>query len=100
MSLSENFPGDGEGFVAASAFLRPPFALGAAAGDVAGDAAGLAAGPVSAFLRPRLAFGEEAGAAAGEADAVVSPGDAVVSAFLCVRCFAGAPAGDSPGVGD
>jgi len=100
MSLSENLAGDGEALVPVSAFLRPPFALGAAAGDVAGDAAGLAAGPASAFLRPRLAFGEDAGAAAGEADAAVSPGDAVVSAFLCVRCFAGTPAGDSPGAGD
>ena len=99
-SPSENLAGDGEALVPVSAFLRPPFALGAAAGDVAGDVAGLAAGPASAFLRPRLAFGEDAGAAAGEADAAVSPGDAVVSAFLCVRCFAGAPAGDSPGVGD
>jgi hypothetical protein len=70
-SPSENLAGDGEGLVADSAFLRPPFALGAAAGDVA-----------------------------GEADVAVSPGDAVVSAFLCVRCFTGAPAGDSPGVGD
>jgi hypothetical protein len=31
---------------------------------------------------------------------VVSLVDAVVSAFLCVRRFAGAPAGDSPGLGD
>jgi hypothetical protein len=80
--------------------LRPPFALGVAAGDAAGDAAGLAAVLASAFLRPRLAFGEVAGEAAGEA--AVSTGDAAVSAFLCVRCFAdaGAPAGDSPGEGD
>jgi len=99
-SPRENFPGDGEGLVAAAAFLRPPFALGVAAGDAAGDAAGLAAVPASAFLRPRLAFGEVAGEAAGEA--AVSAGDAAVSAFLCVRCFAGAgaPAGDSPGEGD
>ena len=73
-SPSENLAGEGEGLVPVSAFLRPPFASGAAAGD----AAGLAAGPASAFLRPRLAFGEDAGAAAGEADAAVSPGDAVV----------------------
>jgi hypothetical protein len=78
MSPSENLAGDGEAVVPVSAFLRLPFALGAAAGDVAGAAAGLAAAPASAFLRPRLAFGEEAGAAAGEAAAVASPGDAVV----------------------
>jgi hypothetical protein len=80
--------------------LRLLFVLGVAAGDAAGDAAGLAAVPVSAFLRPRLAFGEVAGDAAGEAEATASAGDAVVFAFLCVRCFVGAPAGDSPGVGD
>jgi hypothetical protein len=73
MSPRENLAGDGEAFVAVSAFLRPPFALG----DVAGDAAVIAASP-SAFLRPRLAFGEEAGASAGEADAVVSAVEAVV----------------------
>ena len=73
-SPSENLPGDGEGLVAVSAFLRVPFALGVAAGD----AAGLAAVPASAFLRPRLAAGEVAGSAAGEDDAAVSPGDAVV----------------------
>lgn len=77
MSPSENLAGDGEGLVAASAFLRAPF-LGVAPGDAAGEAAGLAAVPASAFLRPRLAAGEEAGAAAGEEDAAVSPGDAVV----------------------
>ena len=103
-SPSENLPGDGDGLVAVSAFLRVPFVLGPAAGEAAGedDAAGLAAAPASAFLRPRLAVGEVAGAAAGEADAAASPGDAVVSAFLCVRCLpgGGAPAGDSPGVGD
>lgn len=68
-SPSENLAGDGEGLVAASAFLRAPFL---------GEAAGLAAVPASAFLRPRLAVGEDAGAAAGEEDAAVSPGDAVV----------------------
>jgi hypothetical protein len=103
-SPRENLPGDGEGLDAVSAFLWVPFALGAPAGDVAGegDAAGPAAAPASAFLRPRLAFGDETGDAAGEDDAVVSPGDAVVWVFLCVRCFAGegAPAGDSPGLGD
>jgi hypothetical protein len=66
--------------------------------NLAGDGEALV--PVSAFLRPRLAFGEDAGAAAGEADAAVSSGYAVVSAFLCVRCLAGTPAGDSPGAGD
>ena len=97
-SPSENLAGDGEGLVAACAFFRAPFALGPAAGDAAGeaDAAGLAVVVPSAFLRPRLA-GEEAGAA-GEDDAAVSPGDAVVRAFLCERF--GAPAGDSPGAGD
>jgi hypothetical protein len=77
-SPSANLPGDGDGLIAVSAFLRPPFALGVAAGDAAGEAAGLAAVPASVFLRPRLAAGEVAGEAAGEADAVVSPGDAVV----------------------
>lgn len=77
-SPSENLPGDGEGLIAVSAFLRLPFALGVAAGDAAGDAAGLAAAPASAFFRPRLAVGEVAGSAAGEDDAAVSPGDAVV----------------------
>jgi hypothetical protein len=77
-SPSENLPGDGEGLVVVSAFLRVPFALGPAAGEAAGDvdAAGLT--PASAFLRPRLAAGEVAGSAAGEDDAAVSPGDAVV----------------------
>jgi hypothetical protein len=99
-SPSANLPGDGDGLIAVSAFLRPPLALGVAAGDAAGEAAGLAAVPPSVFLRPRFALGEVAGDAAGEA--AVSAGDAAVSAFLCVRCFAGggAPAGDSPGVGD
>jgi hypothetical protein len=96
-------PGAG-GFVAASALLLVAGRLAAAglavaelfglnkspsenlAGD--GDAAGLAAAPAFAFLRPRLAFGEVAGDALG--DAAVSAGDAVV----------GAPAGDSPVVGD
>jgi hypothetical protein len=72
-SPSENFPGDGEGLIVASAFLRVPFALGAAAGDAAVDATGLAAVPASAFLRPRLP-----GDAAGEGDAAVSAGEAVV----------------------
>lgn len=75
---SENLPGEGEGLIAVSAFLRLPFALGVAAGDAAGDAAGLAAAPASAFFRPRFAVGEVAGSAAGEDDAAVSPGDAVV----------------------
>ena len=99
-SPSENLPGEGEGLVAAAAFLRVPFALALAAGEAAGDAAGLAAAAASAFFRPRFALGEVAGDSAGEA--AVSAGDAAVSAFLCVRCFAGlgAPAGDSPGLGD
>lgn len=96
MSLSENLAGDGEALVPVSAFLRLPFALGAAAGDVAGAAAGLAAVPASAFLRPRFAFGAPAGDSPGAGDAVVSLVDAVVSAFFRPRCFAG----DSPGVGD
>ena len=91
-SPSENLAGDGEALVPVSAFLRPPFALCAAAGDVAGAAAGLASAAVPAFLRPRFALGEAAGAAAGEDDAAVS---AVVRAFFCFP-----PAGDSPGVGD
>jgi hypothetical protein len=76
-SPSENLAGDGEGLVAACAFLRVAFVLGAPAGDVAGegDATGLAAVPASAFLRPRLAFGEMAGDAAGEGDAAVSADD-------------------------
>ena len=74
-SPSENLEGDGDGLVAAGAFLRVPFVLGAAAGEAAGDAAGLAAVPASAFLRPRLAF---AGDSAGAGDAAVSAGDAVV----------------------
>ena len=95
-SPSENLAGDGDALGAVSVFLRPPFALGAAAGDVAGAAAGLAAAPGSAFLRPRFAFGAPAGDSPGAGDTVVSLVDAVVSAFLRPRCFAG----DSPGVGD
>jgi len=66
------------------------------AGD--GDAAGLVAAAASDFLRARFALGEAAGAAAGDGDAAVFAGEAVVWAFLWVRCFAGE--GDSPGVGD
>jgi len=95
-SPRENFAGDGDALAAVSVFLRPPFALGAAAGDAAGAAAGLVAGPASVFLRPRLAFGAPAGDSPGAGDAVVSLVDAVVSAFFRPRCFAG----DSPGVGD
>ena len=95
-SPSENFAGDGDALGAVSVFLRPPFALGAAAGDVAGAAAGLDAAPGSAFLRPRFAFGAPAGDSPGAGDTVASLVDAVVSAFLRPRCFAG----DSPGVGD
>ena len=67
-------------------------------GEVAGDAAGLAAVAASACLRARFALGDSAGEAASDGDAAVSVVDAVVSAFLCDRCFAGA--GDSPGLGD
>ena len=95
-SPSENLAGDGEGLIAASAFLRLPFVFGAAAGDMAGDAAGLVAVAASAFLRPRFAFGAPAGDSPGAGDAAVSLVAAVVSAFLLLRCFAG----DSPGVGD
>jgi hypothetical protein len=63
-----------------------------------GEATGLAAVAASAFLRMRFALGEAAGETLVEADAAVSDGEAVVWAFLCVRCFG--PAGDSPGVGD
>ena len=35
----ENLPGDGDGLIAVSAFLRLPLALGVAAGDAAGEAA-------------------------------------------------------------
>jgi hypothetical protein len=54
-SPSENLAGDGEGLVAACAFLRVPFALGAPAGDAAGggDAVGLAVVPASAFFCDR-----------------------------------------------
>src|SRR5881392_3208939 len=77
-SPSENLPGDGEGLVAVSAFLRVPFAFGPAAGDAAGedDAAGPAAAPAFAFLPPRFTAGEAAGAAAGDEDAAVSAGEA------------------------
>jgi len=95
-SPSENLEGDGDGLVAAGAFLRVPFGLGVAAGDPAGDAAGLAAVVASAFLRLRFGFGAPAGDSAGAGEAVVSLVAAVVSAFLRPRCFAG----DSPGVGD
>jgi hypothetical protein len=95
-SPRENFAGDGDALAAVSVFLRPPFALGAAAGDVTGAAAGLAAAPGSVFLRPRFVFGAPAGDSPGVGDAAVSVVDAVVSAFLRPRCFAG----DSPGVGD
>ena len=95
ISPSENLAGDGEGLVAAAIFLRPPFALGEAAGAAA-DSAGLATALASVFLRPRFGFGAPAGDSPGAGDAVVSPAAAVVSAFLRPRCFAG----DSPGVGD
>jgi len=66
----------------------------------AGDAAGLAAVAAVACLRVRFALGEAAGEAAVEGDAAVSAAGAVVSAFLCVRCFVAFGAGDSPGLGD
>ena len=89
-SPRENLAGEGDGFAAVAVFLRVPFVLGV----TAGEAAGLAAVLASAFLRPRLDFGAAAG------DAAVSLADPVVSVFLCARRFAGAPAGDSPGLGD
>ncbi len=69
------------------------------------DAAGLAPGlavSVFAFLRARFSLGEAVGDSAVEGEAAFSAGEAVASAFLCVRCFAGQgdPAGDSLGVGD
>ena len=96
ISPRENFAGDGDALAAVSAFLRPPFALGAAAGDVAGAAVGLDPVLASAFLRPRFAFGAPEGDSAGAGDAAVSLVDAAVSAFWRPRCFDG----DSPGVGD
>jgi hypothetical protein len=92
-----NFAGDadaaGVGAATAPAFAWARFPLG----EAAGDAAGLAAGAASACLRARFAFGEAAGDAAGEDDVALSAAEAVVSAFLCARCFVGAC---SPGLGD
>jgi len=70
--------------------------------DAAGLAPGLAAVSVFAFLRARFSLGEAVGDSAVEGEAAFSAGEAVASAFLCVRCFAGQgdPAGDSLGVGD
>jgi hypothetical protein len=62
------------------------------AGEGDGLTTGEAAAVVFAF-RPRLAVGE------GEAS-VPAAGDAVASAFLCVRCFVGDAAGDPVGEGD
>lgn len=73
---------DGEGLAAAMApaFVRLPLA------EAAGDAAGLAAVAAAVCLRARLVLGEAAGEALSDADAVL-PSDAVVSDFLCDRCF-------------
>lgn len=89
------FAGEGDGLragaVAVVFVFRPPLAAGEAeTAAPAGDGEGSA---VVFVLRPRLAAGE------GEAS-VTAAGDAVASAFLCVRCFAGDAAGDSAGVGD
>jgi hypothetical protein len=83
------FAGEGDGLTAGAVAVvfvfRPPLAAGEAeTAAPAGD--GEASAVVFAF-RPRLA--------AGEAEASVpAAGDAVASAFLCVRCFAGDAAGD------
>ena len=73
--------------------LAEVFGLKKSASVFAGEGDGLtaAAAAVVFVFRPPLA--------AGEAEASVA-GDAVASAFLCVRCFAGDPAGDSAGAGD
>ena len=87
---------DGEGLAAVATLVFVRFALG----EAAGDAAGLAAVVAAACLRARFALEEAAGEAAVEGDAAVSAVAAVVSAFLCVRCFVGSCSGDCPGVGD
>ena len=89
------FAGEGDGLTARAVAVvfafRPPLAAGEAeTAALAGDGEGSAAVFV---LRSCLAAGE------GEAS-VTAAGDAVASAFLCVRCFAGDAAGDSAGVGD
>jgi len=89
------FAGEGDGLTVAEAVVafvfRPPLAAGeAVTAAPAGD--GEASAAVFAF-RLCLAAGE------GEAS-VTAAGDAVASAFLCVRCFAGDAAGDSAGEGD
>jgi hypothetical protein len=71
---------------------KPPNLPGDA--DAAGLAAGLATVSVFAFLRVRFSLGEATGDAAVEGDAAFSVGEAVTSAFLCVRCFAGDAAGE------
>ena len=63
--------------------------------DAAGLATGLAAVSVFAFLRARFSLGEAAGDSVVEGEAAFSAGEAVASAFLCVRCFVGE--GDSAG---
>jgi hypothetical protein len=69
--------------------------------DATGLAAGVAAVSVLA-LRTRFALGEAGGDSAVEGEAAFSAGEAVASAFLCVRCFAGEgdAAGDPLGAGD
>ena len=71
---------------------KPPNLLGDA--DAAGLATGLATVSVFAFLRVRFSLGEAAGDSAVEGDAAFSVGEAVTSAFLCVRCLAGDAAGE------
>jgi hypothetical protein len=89
------FAGDGDGVkvgetAAVRLALRPRFSAGEGDASVAAGE-----GEVSAvvFFVLRACF------SAGEGDAsVVAAGEAVASAFLCVRCFAGD--GDAVGEGD
>lgn len=89
------FAGEGDGLtagaIAAVFVFRPPLPAGEA--ETAAPAGEGEASAVVFAFRPRLAAGE------GEAS-VTAAGDAVASAFLCVRCFAGDAAGDSAGAGD
>lgn len=88
------FAGEGDGVRAGAAVVfvfRPPLAAGEA--ETAAPAGDGEDSAVVFVLRARLTAGE------GEAS-VTAAGDAVASAFLCVRCFAGDAAGDSAGVGD
>ena len=100
-------PGAGADLATVSAVVAPAAAGAAAAAGLvevfglnksasvffAGEGDGLTAAEAAVVFvfRPPLA--------AGEAEASVV-GDAAASAFLCVRCFAGDPAGDSTGAGD